>query len=67
MWSGADTIGASGGGGSHATAGSSGADCQDASSTGAHGGEAGGTYGDASLDKVRTRPRAPCAEHKPRL
>jgi hypothetical protein len=38
-----DTIGASGGGGSLATAGTQGDDCKDPSSTGAHGGEAGWT------------------------
>lgn len=47
-----DTIGASGGGGSHATAGQRGDDCQDPANRGARGGEAGGVYGEPSLDKM---------------
>lgn len=52
VWNGADTIGASGGGGGHATAGQRGDDCQDPATSGARGGEAGGVYGEPSLDKM---------------
>ena len=51
IWSGADTIGASGGGGGHATEGGDGTHCQDPTTTGAYGGEGGGTYGRPSLDR----------------